>query len=221
MMMTRLSLAQLQADHGSVLILDAAGCSQAALVEPGALRAVQRTGSAGVALFEAIAAVGGAGAIDRAAAFVFCQTPGSVLGARTCAMAIRVWTTLRERPAYAYHGLELLAAAHGRSDTAFIADARRGEWHYCRAGQPSERVLEAELAARAEADAVSLATPRHFRAWSTPPAGLREADYELDALWQHAASAPLLTPCPEPDALLAAEPAYVRWTPQLHGEGRA
>lgn len=174
-----------------------------------------------MALFEALTRLAGddlelARLIQNAGAFVFCAAPGSVLGIRTGAMAIRTWVALRGRPVYAYHALELAAAAHGRADTAFIADARRGEWHWCQPGRAPERVREADLVPRAQAENVSLATLEGFRAWAPLPPGTRQARYDIGEAWKIAAEQPLLSPCPEPDALLAAEPTYLRWTPQLH-----
>ncbi|HEY3756472.1 MAG TPA: hypothetical protein VGL42_10020 [Opitutaceae bacterium] len=218
--MTRLNLAQVQATHGPVLILDAAGSCQAARCIGGHLRSSQHSGEAGVAIFRAIADLGGPEAIEKAGAFVFCRLPGSVLGARTCAMAIRLWTALRSRPVYGYHGLELMAAAHGGLGTAFVADARRGEWHWSVSGGAAERISEAELAARAATGAVALVSPAGFKAWSRPSLNVGTAPYEIGSLWQSAADCPLLTLDAEPDAVLASEPAYVRWTPQLHGEVR-
>ncbi|HZZ56595.1 MAG TPA: hypothetical protein VFE31_02105 [Opitutaceae bacterium] len=220
--MTPVSLERLAADHGPVLILDAAGSAQAALRQGAELRAASAPGEAGVALFQALdglASPSGSAAdlIARAEAFVFCRSPGSVLGIRTCAMAIRVWRVLRARPVYAYDALELLAAANGRADVAFIADARRGEWHWARAGSAPERMPEDQVAARARADGVALAMPEGFRAWSAAPPETRPARYNIGELWSRAAPLPLLSFTSEPDAWMAAEPSYLRWTPRLHG----
>lgn len=224
--MTAVSLASLAADHGPVLILDAAGTAQAAYRQGAGLRSASAPGEAGVSLFqalEALAAPSGSAAevIAQAEAFVYCRSPGSVLGIRTCAMAIRVWQALRARPVYAYDALELLAAAHGRPDVAFIADARRGEWHWVRAGGAPERVAAGDAAARARADGVALATPEGFRAWSALPPETRPARYNIGELWSNAAPLPLLSFTSEPDARMAAEPSYLRWTPRMHGAARA
>ena len=140
------TLRQLLAAHESVLLLDAAS----ARVQVGILGGGEGSGrwaeseeEAGVGIFRGIEEMG----VDLSgvAAFVFCEGPGSVLGIRTVAMALRVWLTLAPRPVYAYRSLALVAEALGRDDVAVIADARRDSWHRCRRGGPMERVSTSAL----------------------------------------------------------------------------
>lgn len=172
-------------------------------------------------MFEALQRLSGdeaeaARMVQEAGAFVFCAAPGSILGIRTCAMAIRMWTALRARPVCTYHALELLAAARGKADEAFIADARRGRWHWARSGVPAEVLAEEDLAARAAKDGLNLATPENFRTWAALPPQVRAARYNIGELWTTAAPLPLLSFTSEPDARIIAEPSYARWTPRLH-----
>jgi tRNA threonylcarbamoyladenosine biosynthesis protein TsaB len=92
--------------------------------------------------------------LDDAGAFVFCDGPGSVLGIRTAAVAIRSWNVLRPHPVYSYCSLELVARALARAenarDFAVIADARRDTWHRVAVDasgniSPLQRVPAAEL----------------------------------------------------------------------------
>jgi len=203
------SLRHLLADHAPLLLLDAAS----ARIQVGWGRAEQELrwshadADAGVGLFQCLEQL----EIDLAAvgAFAFADGPGSILGIRTAAVAVRTWCALMPRPVFAYGTLALLAEAFPRPDAAFIADARRGAWHHLRRGGPLRRVDAAELAG-------PLVTPQGFRHWAALPAGAEIVPYDLAELLPRAAGADLFRPAPEPDAFLHAEPSYATWTPKLH-----
>lgn len=162
---------------------------------------------AGIGIFRAFAAL----SVDpqRAHAFVFCEGPGSILGIRTAATALRTWSVLQPRPAYAYCSLELVAAARPDSKAAIIADARRESWHVFQPSTGLRRIPTAEL--RGE-----LLMPAEFRHWSALPSGVQSVPYAVADLWRAAAEADLLREAPAPDAFLHEEPSYVTWTPQIH-----
>lgn len=93
------------APHFPALVIDAAS----ACVQVGVLRADGTaawhadTAESGVAVFRGVERLG----VDplAVAAFVFCDGPGSVLGIRTAAMALRTWHVLKPRPLFAYSSL--------------------------------------------------------------------------------------------------------------------
>jgi tRNA threonylcarbamoyladenosine biosynthesis protein TsaB len=203
------SLRQLLDRHGSALVLDAAATS----VQVGWLRrdtAPAWTASedeAGIALFTGIEQLG----VDLNAieAFIFCEGPGSILGIRTAATALRTWTTLRPRAVYTYQSLDLVAQALNRPEVTIIADARRQLWHAQVVGQPLRRVPKDELTA-------PLLMPAGFRHWSELPPEVETTPYDLAALFASAVEVDLLRPCDEPDAFLHSDPEYKTWTPQVH-----
>ncbi len=210
------SLHDVLSQHGSLLLLDAAG----ATVHVGWLRSGQpprwlaETEEAGTALFGLVRQLGAAN--TEAGAFVFCEGPGSNLGIRTAAMAIRTWQALRARRAFSYRSLELLATVRGRPDLTFIADARKQTWYTVRGGGPNGP-LEPMARVAPEALQEPLATPAGFRQWSPlPPVAVTSIDYDVSTLWDEAASRPLLRECPEPDAYMSEEPRYATWTPRIH-----
>jgi len=130
-------LAQLLANHGSILVLDAAsqrvqvGLLQAG--EPALWAAMPDEAGRGVFVgTEQVSRQSGCG-INAIGAFLFCEGPGSMLGTRTVAMALRTWLVLKSRPVYSYQSLALAARfawsqQTGRACT-IIADARRETWH--------------------------------------------------------------------------------------------
>src|SRR5690606_7730550 len=82
---------------------------------------------AGTGIFRVLERLGAH--LEQANAFIYCEGPGSILGIRTSAVAIRTWQVLRSRPVFAYRSLELLALAKARPGLTVIADARRQHWH--------------------------------------------------------------------------------------------
>ncbi len=214
------SLRQLLAAHPVVLLLDAASARVQVALWPGPGAAPlwrARDEEAGTGLFagvEELLDVGGRRIAD-VSAFIFCAGPGSVLGVRTAATALRVWRVLNPAPVFAFQSLALVAHALADPAASVIADARRDSWHVARIGAPLRRVPAGELAG-------DLVMPEHFRHWSALPAGVRPTPYDLAVLWPRAADAELLHATDAPDAFLHEEPAYAKWTPQVHqAEGRS
>lgn len=203
------SLNQILAAHAPLLVLDAASAlPQAGLGEgPGRWRWRASGEEAVVGLFAAVEALEADLASVRA--FAYCEGPGSILGIRTAAMAIRSWVALAPRPVFSYRSLEVAARALDRAGAAVIADARRGLWHVCRQGAPLERLPASALAP-------PLLMPEGFRHWSPLPEGVGRIPYDLSDLLPRTAGADLFRASAEPDALLAAEPAYATWTPAIH-----
>jgi tRNA threonylcarbamoyladenosine biosynthesis protein TsaB len=205
------SLSQILRENSTLLLLDAASEKiQVGLLGDGAIpKWASRTAEAGVGVFECLDELDVE--IDAVGAFAFCEGPGSILGVRTTAMALRTWNVLRQRPTYAYFGLAVVAHAIGRPAVFHIADARRGFWHRMSLGGSPERVPAAELAGE-------LMTPEGFRRWDPLPAGATTASYDLAKLFliPSVAAADIFRAAPEPDAFLHQEPAYAKWTPRIH-----
>lgn len=165
------------------------------------------TEESGIAVFQGVQKLG----VDpnTIAAFAFCEGPGSVLGIRTVAMALRTWRVFRPRPVFAYSSLALVAHALGNLEIGVIADARRESWHHYRIGQGLKRIPSSEL--RGE-----LVMPEHFRHWSALPAQVKTTPYSLAELLPKIWDIDLLHETNSPDAFLHEEPSYVTWTPQIH-----
>lgn len=222
------TLAQLLATHDCILVVDAASTT----VQVGLLRAAQtplwRSSSdeAGKALFaltdELLRAAGLTLADVRA--FIFDAGPGSMLGVRTVAMALRTWQALAARPAYQFQSLALLAHELARAGHrgAVIADARRDTWHVIEFTAPDRiaplrRVPAAELAATS----TPLWQPAAFRAWSKPPRVTQECAFHLPALFAAHADAELFTAVETPDAFQHEAPEYKKWSAQVHSAATA
>lgn len=151
--------------------------------------------------------------LAKVGAFAYCEGPGSILGIRSVASALRAWLVLEQRPVWAYRSLELVARSLGDPSLSVIADARRDSWHLTRSHGGVHRVPTKDLPA-----AETLRTPEGFRQWSKLPPGMNveAVSYDLSRLVPRLMEEDLLHPSPEPDAFLHEEPSYVTWTPEIH-----
>ena len=223
-MPSSLSLRQLLARHPALLVVDSCAPRAEAglwLAEAGATPVAVATleGEASAALPVAVAQVlahsaAGGRRIADLDAIAFCDGPGSVLGIRLAAAALRAWRAVKPGLAlYSYHSLPLLAVAH--PGLTIIADARRDSWHAARAAAPHElvRVPGAELPALGP-----LGAPDSFRRWSALPAGVepRALAWSASTLLAGAPGEPFFHEASEPEAFLHEQPTYVAWTPQVH-----
>lgn len=211
------TLRQILAAHSPALLLDAASSrvqvgwlgaeADASTITGFASRWESSAEPATAAVFQCVERLGQNPADARA--FLFCDGPGSVLGIRTVAMALRTWNVLTPRPTFAYCSLALVAHAMGRDDVAVIADARRDSWHHYDIGRGLRRVPPAELRGQ-------LVMPENFRHWAAPPGAVTLTPYNVGELLRHVADMDLFQPTDRPDAFLHEEPSYVTWTPQIH-----
>lgn len=221
------SLTQLLANHDRLLILDAASTR----VQVGLLCAARPAGwrtaddEAGTAIFTGTAAVlAGAGLKpDDIDAFVFCEGPGSMLGTRTVAMALRTWQVLKPRPAYAYQSLALagrFAWVQTPRSFSVIADARRDTWH-SQAVRADGTLLPLQRLAAADLPAGELRTPEHFRAWAQPPHPAPACSYDLAKIFPSLAEGDYFHAVAAPDAFQHEAPAYRKWSAQVHSAATA
>ncbi len=212
------SLRQLLAEHPTLLLIDSASARvQVGLwtkgdALPPRWRASDTEAGTGVfACVEALLNENGL-CIADVNAFVFCEGPGSVLGIRTAAVALRAWRVISSAAVtatYSYQSLELVARSLNRPEVNVIADARRDTWHVVQVGAPLKRVPSAELSGE-------LVMPEHFRHWTPLPAGLTTTSYDLATLLPALPDADLFRAVTEPDAFMHEDPSYVTWTPQVH-----
>ncbi len=210
------ALSELRRRHHSLLVLDAASARIQAgwLAQGDTDRWADVVEEAGQGIFSCIQRLGcELASID---AFVFCEGPGSILGIRTVAMAVRTWQAIEPRPAYSYQSLDLLAHAMApeHREVRIIADARRETWHVVDIDadgvvQPLKRVPQATFSG-------SALTPGHFRSWATLPPHTQTVPYDLPRLLAAADSVPLLQAAPSPDAFNYETPQYVTWSPKIH-----
>lgn len=205
------SLRYLLAAHSPLLMVDAASsCVQVGWfpsTDPANAKWATSNEESGTGIFRGLEQLDLE--LGAARAFVFCDGPGSVLGIRTTAIAIRVWNVLASRPVFSFCSLAVVAHALGRAEVGVIADARRESWHHFQIGGTLRRVPVAELGGE-------LVLPENFRYWSQLPAGLTHAPYNLASTLPSLVDADLFHTSASPDAFLYEEPNYATWTPRIH-----
>lgn len=208
------SLRHLLAEHPTLLLIDSASARvQVGLWHQGRVswRTTEAEASAGVfACTENLLAERRL-AVSDLDTYVFCEGPGSVLGIRTAAVALRTWRVLNPAPAYAYQSLAVAAHALARPGVNVIADARRDSWHILRLGETLRRVPTAELNGEC-------VMPEGFRHWTPLPPALGRTTYDLAEIFARPEllDADLFHASQEPDAFMHEEPSYVTWTPRVH-----
>lgn len=203
------SLRDLLARHAPLLVLDAASSRVQVgwLAADGKARWERADEEAGIGVFRCIEKLGVD--VNAAGGFVFCEGPGSILGIRTTAMAIRTWNVLKPRPVFSFQSLAVVAHALEDRNARVIADARRDTWHAFSLNGGLKRVSAPELSG-------ALVMPENFRHWAPLPAGVRTVPYSLAELFGKLSDADLFRTTDAPDAFLHEEPSYVTWTPQIH-----
>ena len=203
------SLNDILAAHAPLLVLDAASARIQAgwLAAEGGGRWETSAEEAGIGIFRCVEALGVN--MEGVRSFAFCSGPGSILGIRTVAMALRAWQVMAPRPIYAYGSLALVAQAQGDQQRNVIADARREFWHLYRLGAGLTRVTTAELP-------TGTVMPDGFRHWKPLPLGTEGVPYNVSDLLARTAACDLFEAMESPDAFLHEEPSYATWTPQLH-----
>lgn len=207
-------LAQLLVAHPSFLLVDTSSARvQVGLWAPSVTTPRWHTSEAeaGTGLFacvEALLAETGL-AIGDLNAFAFCEGPGSILGIRTAAVALRTWQVLANAPIYSFRSLDLAAHFHRRTDLTLIADARRDRWHVVSPQGTLSRIATNELRG-------ALGMPEGFRHWTPLPANVERVSYDLTQMLPATAQIDLFRTAEHPDAFLHEDPAYALWTPRIH-----
>src|SRR5688572_14610038 len=103
-------------DQFPALVIDAASSEVQVglLTANGGHRWYTSDEESGVAVFQGIEKL----AVEprEVGVFIYCEGPGSVLGIRTVAMALRTWRVFKSTPVFAYCSLALVAHALRRKD---------------------------------------------------------------------------------------------------------
>ncbi|MEO6995648.1 MAG: hypothetical protein ABI273_18730 [Lacunisphaera sp.] len=217
------SLSQLLADHRDLLVLDAASMHlQVGLLRGGATEIWRNTPQeAGRGIFTCTQELLAESQLrlDDIGGFIYCEGPGSMLGVRTVAMALRTWQILKRQPIFSYQSLAIAAYSEWTQNTprgfAVIADARRDTWHrqHVRADgalSPLQRVPTTELGEG------ELVTPEDFRAWATPPRPAKPCSYDLAKIFPTLKNADLFRQTETPDSFQHEAPEYKKSPAQIH-----
>lgn len=157
--------------------------------------------------------------LSKISGYIYGEGPGSVLGLRTAAMALRAWSAtpgLVARPVYIVNSLTLAAAlanADGHGAATVFAASRRDRWNAFSPG--TDRWIECDPSMLAATPGPHLRLPA--RDLGSPPVQAAAFD-PIDALAQHPDvfyRAGLLRSGEAPDAANLAN-QYATWTGDRH-----
>ncbi len=159
--------------------------------------------------------------LEAVQGFIHCEGPGSVLGIRLAAMAIRSWLALpawEQAEVLTCRSLELsaaLVAAKQKNDTPFhvIAEARQTRWNLLT--HPDSKITEVEPEAL-ETLTGPIYHLRQRKSWHTPPAHAEPITNDLREHPELLTTPGLLRPAEAPGLYLVNEPSYRTWTPARH-----
>lgn len=155
--------------------------------------------------------------------FIFCEGPGSVLGVRLSAMALRTWRTLpehRQTPIYAYNSMHFAHAivqqtCTPQGDYAIITESRMKRWNTL----IQKKGTQASFQEIHHEDIDTLPPTRYYfaqREHSAPPPNTLNIAYHPKAYPTYFNDLKQLHLCQEPDAFLPETPTYKTWSAQRH-----
>ncbi len=165
-------------------------------------------------------------ALSDIAAIAYCEGPGSMLGSRATAMAIRTWASVGiEGAKHLFRftslelGKELLAARDEADSECLIAtDARRNAWNTLPyPGKAGERIRILENSAL-EKERRAIVTFEHFAQWTKTSATLRTVPYEPEAVFANERFFEFLNPTETATPLNLRANEYQKWIPKIHSK---
>lgn len=162
--------------------------------------------------------------LEQVAGFVHNEGPGSILGIRLSAMALRVWSG--QVPVWAVRSLPLVAAkvavlTPASPAGAVISEFRQGLWNWFepsaadRSGNRICVIETDELAERLRAGRTCYYL-RHRKSWAPPPGPVQEVDSNLSACAPVLATAGLLRKVAKAEAFLALPPEFKKTDGERH-----
>ncbi|GHB98038.1 hypothetical protein [Cerasicoccus arenae] len=152
--------------------------------------------------------------------FVHCEGPGSILGVRLSAMAIRTWRafpTWARVPVWSFGSLHFAAAAYGAENGSpppnLISEFRHGRWNLLLAGEDTVMAVDDVVLNDLQEPLVYL---RQRKTWQSAPS--HAVEWSPD--WRNCAhlveTPSLLRPVHEPDVFIAEEAVFQKWSAERH-----
>ena len=155
--------------------------------------------------------------------FLYCGGPGSTLGLRLAAMAIRTWRALHKTPppCYAYNSLQLagnclLLDEPDLADALLVADWKKGLWNalVLQKNKPLECTpIDENFLENWEGPSFHL--PQR-KGWQAPPPNARTLIYQPERLNSVIDTPGFLKAVDTPTPFVGAASNFQKWTPDRH-----
>lgn len=188
---------------------------------------LQSDRESGIALFQLVARLTREHATDLEdlRTLAYCEGPGSMLGIRTAAMAIRTWMasgSLCNATLAAYSSLGLAVAGlrqQYREETLAVAmDARRQSWYGLIDRPGSTQAAEIRRISNTAEDLLGepVFLPEGFPIWNRRPVKWQDCPYQTSLLESAEQRLRLFRSIDQPDAFQLDPPSYQKWTPAIN-----
>ena len=196
------------------------------LVKSGWLGYRNKSGETGAALFQAVKEVLNESglSLNQLAGFAYCEGPGSTLGIRINAMALRTWISLAEQPPLLFSFKSLEAAVcmireteSNKDAIAVFSDFRKESWNVClsdHVGQYSPIEI-IELTALASLEQDQYFVQQRIHSPGRPP-NSRSINYDLDPLASSDQFIKLLKLREQPTVFQTSTTTFKKWVPERH-----
>ncbi|MCB1123520.1 MAG: hypothetical protein KJT03_18350 [Verrucomicrobiae bacterium] len=162
--------------------------------------------------------------LEELGGFAYCEGPGSTMGIRINAMAIRTWNQIfkNPKPVYAYRSLAAAAlmvrrSLRGTGSFSVLSDLRKGAWNGLKC--ETEPVQES-IAVVNTRDLETWPRPIYFvqqriHSPSHPDQSVR-LDYDIESIGASQEFAGLWRWVVKPDVFQTTKTEFKKWTPSRH-----
>ncbi|MEM7672396.1 MAG: hypothetical protein AAF212_03555 [Verrucomicrobiota bacterium] len=163
--------------------------------------------------------------LDKITSYVQCMGPGSILGIRLTAMAIKTWRGIYPNTScLTYTSLDLARRSISlrNSEEAFriVTDWKRNAWHLIESDDRTITSIDTETLSSSTGQKTFYLTQR--KSWESPPLEVTEIQYSIKALPRIlSVQSDVLTQSTEPGLFQHHEPVYQKWGPSRHGKDSA
>ena len=196
------------------------------LAETGWLAYRNKSGETGATLFQAVKEVLNESglSLSQLAGLAYCEGPGSTLGIRINAMALRTWISLEKQPPslFSFKSLEAAVCLIRETESneeavAVFSDFRKESWNVCFSDQVGQfspiEIIDL-------ADVASLQQDQYFvqqriHSPGQPPHS-RLINYDLEPLATSAQFIQLLEPREQPTVFQTSTTTFKKWVPERH-----
>lgn len=164
--------------------------------------------------------------LDAVKGFIYCDGPGSTLGLRLSAMALKTWRSLpqwQDTPLYTYHRLHFAATLlftqpNLKYPINLITEFRKGYWH-CLTIEDPDTLANTSIKVLGSEDLKPLSgvfwhLPQ--RNLDPPPVNRQLLNYAIQLLPKRLTQFDLLRRVKMPEPFAKEQPEYRLWTAQRH-----
>ncbi|MCH2156211.1 MAG: hypothetical protein MK080_09430 [Opitutales bacterium] len=152
--------------------------------------------------------------VEKLDACIHCRGPGSTLGIRLGAMALRTWISqYPDMKVYSYTSLELMRAALRETHAlpfSVITDWKKGQWH--RLDHDGDAIRTATTDVLQDTEKIFYLPQR--KNWQPLPTPHEKIEYQPESLTKHLSS--VLEKSADPTVFQHSEPSFPKWIPKRH-----